>query len=30
MSTYVALANWTPEGIRAIGNAAERLDVVAP
>jgi uncharacterized protein with GYD domain len=28
MSTYVALANWTPEGIRAVGNAGERLDAV--
>jgi len=28
MSTYVALANWTPEGMRAIGNATDRLDAV--
>jgi uncharacterized protein with GYD domain len=28
MSTYVALANWTPEGIRAVGNAAERLNEI--
>jgi uncharacterized protein with GYD domain len=28
MSTYVALANWTPEGIRAVGNAADRLDAI--
>ena len=28
MPTYVALANWTPEGIRAVANAAERLDAV--
>jgi len=28
MSTYIALANWTPEGVRAVGNAADRLDAV--
>ena len=28
MSTYIALANWTPEGIRAVENAADRLDAV--
>ncbi|MBV9286725.1 MAG: GYD domain-containing protein [Hyphomicrobiales bacterium] len=28
MSTYIALANWTPEGIRALGNAAARLDAI--
>ena len=28
MSTYIALANWTPEGIRAVGNAGERFDAV--
>lgn len=28
MSTYVALANWTPEGIRAVANAGERLDAI--
>src|SRR5271167_2146681 len=28
MSTYIALANWTPEGIRAVGNAADRLDAI--
>ncbi|HZZ62822.1 MAG TPA: GYD domain-containing protein [Roseiarcus sp.] len=28
MSTYIALANWTPEGIRVVGNAADRLDAV--
>ena len=28
MSTYIALASWTPEGIKAVGNAADRLDAV--
>lgn len=28
MSTYIALGNWTPEGISAVENAAERLDAV--
>ena len=28
MSTYIALANWTPEGVRAVENAADRLDAV--
>ena len=28
MSTYIALANWTPEGVRAAGKATDRLDEV--
>jgi uncharacterized protein with GYD domain len=28
MATYVALANWTDQGVRTIGDAPKRLDAV--
>jgi uncharacterized protein with GYD domain len=28
MSTYIALSNWTPEGMKAVGKAADRLDAI--